>query len=128
MKGLSPKFPLTFNNVFGAYDLNQSYSDLVKQNLKNLILTSPGERVMDVNFGVGLRHYFFEQLTGQTSSLIATRIREQVSQYMPFVEILEIKFNPEENFGASPNLLYVQIHFAIQPLGQPGVLTIESST
>jgi len=53
--GLSPKLPLTVSEVFGPYNLNTNFEDLAKQNLKMLILTIPGERIMDPNFGVGLR-------------------------------------------------------------------------
>ncbi len=58
--GLSPKLPLTTSDVFGAYNLNTTFQEVAKQNLQMLVLTMPGERMMDVNFGVGLRRYLFE--------------------------------------------------------------------
>ena len=59
MRGLSPKLPLTRNSETG-YSLNKTYRDMVKQNIKMLLLTAPGERIMDSNFGVGLKTYLFE--------------------------------------------------------------------
>jgi phage baseplate assembly protein W len=54
MSGISPKLPLANNKVDGAYELNKTIKQSVNQNLKNLILTNPGERIMDPLFGVGL--------------------------------------------------------------------------
>ena len=31
---------------------------MIKQNLKMLILTNPGERVMDPEFGVGIKQFY----------------------------------------------------------------------
>ena len=61
MIGYSPKFPLQLDNYVGAYSLTQTVEEVIRQNLMNLILTAPGERIMDINFGVGMRHYLFEQ-------------------------------------------------------------------
>ena len=55
MSGLSPKFPLTYSGADGHYSLNKTYSSMIQQNLKNLVLTSPGERkfqclIFDINY------------------------------------------------------------------------------
>ena len=63
MDGIGPQLPLNKDHRFGLYSLVQSYKEEVKQNFKNLLLTSPGERMMDPDFGVGLRRYLFEQRT-----------------------------------------------------------------
>ena len=57
-KGLSPKLPLTKDPQDG-YALNKEYVELVQQNLKMILLTAPGERIMEPEFGVGLRNYLF---------------------------------------------------------------------
>ena len=60
MAGLTPKLPLTLGGDNGNYKLIKTYKNLIKQNFKNLILTAPGERIMDPNFGVGIRNFLFE--------------------------------------------------------------------
>ena len=59
MAGISPKLPLTRDKQDG-YALNKTELDSIKQNVKMVVLTSPGERVMDPSFGVGIRKYLFE--------------------------------------------------------------------
>ena len=56
--GLAPALPLTADEEDGHFTLLKSVLQTTEQNLKMLILTCPGERIMDINFGVGIRHYF----------------------------------------------------------------------
>lgn len=124
--GLSPKLPLVVGDVFGAYDLNTNFEDLAKQNLKMLILTIPGERIMDPNFGVGLRKYLFEQNISNTYSLVETRIFEQVQRYLNYIQIDDIQFQiPEDNPDIFPHSLSISISFTILPLQRSTALQID---
>tara|TARA_R100000808_G_C2148047_1_gene156113 strand:- start:779 stop:1174 length:396 start_codon:yes stop_codon:yes gene_type:complete len=126
MKGLSPKFPLVLNTAEITYQLNVSYKEMIAQNLKNLLLTSPGERVMEPNFGVGLRNYFFEPLLPETLIQIRENVYSQVGTYMPFVEIIDVEFFESDDVGANPNMLSVKIMYAITPLQEVDTLSINN--
>ena len=122
--GLAPLLPIESSR----FELITDYPTLVKQNLKMLILTTPGERVMDINFGVGLRRYLFEMNDKTTYQDIATRIRSQVSQYMSFVEVQKIEFDtPEDSPELFPNDLRMKITFKIVPLQMTGTLQIDTN-
>jgi hypothetical protein len=126
--GLSPKLPLVVSNVFGPYDLNTTYNELAKQNLKMLVLTSPGERIMMPEFGVGITSYLFENNGPDTYSTIAGRIRQQTQIYLPYIQIDSIDFSlPENNPDLFPNSLSVSILFTIIPLQQSDLLQIDIS-
>ena len=62
-KKLAPQFPLQINEETGAYTEYplEDLTKVVDQNLKMVLLTAPGERLMFPNFGVGMRRYLFEQ-------------------------------------------------------------------
>ena len=57
--GLTPKLPLVRDTI-NDFLLITDYKELVKQNLKNLILTNPGEKIMDADFGIGINRFLFE--------------------------------------------------------------------
>ena len=115
--GLSPQLPLVVDETFGAYNLNTDYKQVVTQNLKMLILTNPGERMMNPSFGVGLRRFFFENNNLSTYDAITDRIYSQVATYMKFVQINNITFStPENNPDLFPNTIAIQIQFTIVPL------------
>jgi hypothetical protein len=124
--GITPKLPLTTDYTFGVYNLITDYETLAIQNLKMLILTNPGERVMDPNFGVGIKRFLFEPATGPLYSEVSTRINHQVAKYLPFVEILGIDYGvPESAPDLFPHTLKVTIHFSIIPLQINTVLRID---
>jgi phage baseplate assembly protein W len=99
---------------------------MIKQNLKMLLLTSPGERIMEPRFGVGLRAYLFEQNTSLTHSSIETKINEQLNLYMPYVEIVELSFNDaSEESNISENYLNVKLEYFVKPLEELDVVDLD---
>jgi len=70
----------------------QSYQtiDQIKSNIKNLLLTRRGERLMHPTFGTSLYEALFEQNTDDLEIKVQTSIEESVAQWMPFVSIEEI--------------------------------------
>ena len=122
MSNYSPKLPLTLNPING-FENNQTVMSVVLQNLKMIVLTSPGERIMDPNFGVGIKQFLFEQNDSMTNSRIKARIINQVREYMPFVTIDKVSFSSETN---NPNVmsngLLVSIKYYIEPIGIEGTL------
>ena len=124
MSNYAPTLPLT-SDPSNGYENLQTIERVALQNLKMLCLTSPGERCMDPNFGVGIRNFLFEQNAPSTYSKIKTRVMRQAQEYMPFLEITEVKFDSEannDNFIA--NGLLITITFIITPLGRSSVLQI----
>ena len=85
----APAIPLRRDETDG-YRLVKSFEELAHQNLKMLILTVPGERMMDPNFGVGLKKYLFEQSTPLIHGDIETKIYSQVKGYLPYIKILSV--------------------------------------
>lgn len=103
-----PRLPLDIGNQYAHYDLIDKVKDLAKQNLKNIILTSPGERVYNIDFGVGARRVLFEQKS-TAEYYLKSKIKEQVAKYAPYIIIQDMIFMPDEEYN-SANL---KIKFAI---------------
>ena len=66
-----------------------------------VILTSPGERVMTPDFGVGIRNYLFAQNTPGTLEVIRNRIINQVATYLPYITIKDLQVSSPSVFGAT---------------------------
>lgn len=62
----------------------------VRSNLKNLLLTKKGERVMQPDFGTDLHRLLFDQLTEDTMDNVRLTINEAVERWMPFLEVREV--------------------------------------
>ena len=95
-------FPFNGNAVF-----NSSYttSDQVKSNLINVLLTEPGERIYEPNFGVGLKKLLFENQIKEDE--LEGRIKDQSALYVPEIDItnLVIQLIPDSH------TLYVRITY-----------------
>ena len=92
MPGFSPVIPLELDPSDG-FSLTKTYKEVGRQNLKALILTNPGERIMEPAFGAGIRRRLFEPKTGTTYAVIEAEILSQVASYLPYIKIRKIIFD-----------------------------------
>ena len=102
-QGLAVALPLYIDSIDGAYGLHKNLEKVVTQNLKMIILASPGERVMVPEFGVGIRRYLFDQNTPGTQATIDGLIRRQVATYLPYVVIDELSVSSPPIVGLNAN-------------------------
>jgi phage baseplate assembly protein W len=121
MYGFSPKLPLMTDKKDGAYMLNKTLVASIKQNFKVLVMTSPGERVMDINFGVGIRRYLFENFTPALEGSIRARINKQVKKYMPFVTIREVDISQSPS---NENRLNIKIKYFVEAISHTDELAL----
>lgn len=117
-EGLGVKLPLFVDLVDGAYGLHKDLEALAQQNLKTIILTAPGERIMIPDFGVGVRNYLFEQNSQGTQDTIRRAIRDQVAKYAPYIVIDELNVSSPPVVGGLPNeteqnMLNIYIRFRV---------------
>ena len=92
----------------GPAVFNQSFTtkEQVKSNLINLLLTSPGERLMNPTFGVGIRNLLFEQVIDQEQ--IKNRIIDGAQLYVPEIEVSQV-YVKRENNETTPEIHTVRI-------------------
>ena len=125
MAGFSPKLPLTLDPSDG-YTLNKTIKEVAKQNLKMLVLTNPGERIMNPSFGVGIRKFLFEFNGAETYNRISSAIQQQASIYLPYIRIDNVNYQvPENNPELFPHDLRVSITFTIIPLQKRATVEIQ---
>jgi len=81
---------LPFNGPAGPFNSTYSTKDQTKSNLINLLLTTPGERIMNPEFGCNLRRAIFEGINEDLTELIQNIISDSVSIFLPEVELTEV--------------------------------------
>tara|TARA_A100001515_G_C4494837_1_gene184598 strand:+ start:202 stop:603 length:402 start_codon:yes stop_codon:yes gene_type:complete len=115
MAGFSPRLPLALDSLNG-FALTQTIQEVAKQNLRMLVLTNPGERVMIPSFGAGVRQMLFEQQTPGVLDMIRERIVSQVKIYLPYIKIANVKiFNASDSksYNQDFNAVSVIINYSI---------------
>lgn len=88
-KAIGVRVPFTKKGVF---QFNYTTKDQIKSNLINLLLTSPGERYHQPNYGVGLREILFEQNTtvNERISTLKSKIDQNISFHLPQVRVEDL--------------------------------------
>lgn len=96
------RFPLGKGNILFK---KSSRKEVLKGQINQLLLTSPGERVFLPNFGIDLRSYVFEQLDDSLISDLQTKITNQIRLYVPNGEVVSIKVGFDEgHYSGIPTL------------------------
>ena len=91
----------------------------IKQAVKNLILTSPGEKPFQPLVGSSVKRLLFEPLDAFTADAVSEEIRTTINQYEPRVQLTNVDVTPI----FEGNKLNVSIEYRI--VGLPIVETIE---
>ena len=116
---------LSTSDEDGHYALNKTFLETTKQNFKNLLLTNPGEKIMDPAFGIGVAALLFEQDVEESREHMASIIYKQAETYLPYVVIEDLFFKGSEaGPDISPNSLSLTIQYRVSPLNQSDLLDI----
>ncbi len=65
-------------------------SDLITESLTRILLTNPGQRVMQPGFGVGIQQEIFALITPDVLQDLAVTIHSQLATYEPRVAVLDV--------------------------------------
>lgn len=103
---IAPQIPLEIDEERGKYK-EYAMTDLTKvvdQNIKMVLLTSPGERIMNPNFGVGMRKYLLK---------IKQQLIEERNLSRLYVKTLYLNFQHMFLILVYKNLTLVALHMKI---------------
>ena len=99
------EFPLGYSSE-GFFYKTKTVLQQAKANLRNLLLTTPGERIMQPEFGSQLKSIVFEQ--GQDiPNRVEETIRAAVDKYLAYININNI-FTIQDN-----NVINVSIEYSV---------------
>lgn len=103
-QAIGVKIPFDSPSVFTS---TFTTKEQVKYNLINLILTDPGEKILNPTFGVGLRRYLFEPEIDE--DILQDIIQTQITRNIPYVTLnnVAIQNDPDKNTS------YVTIDYSL---------------
>jgi phage baseplate assembly protein W len=94
----------------GLFGLTETTLEQAGHNIKNLLLTAKGERVMQPDFGSNLRSLLFEQQDENLNINIKEAIQEAMSTWLPYIDISNVNISQDET---KPNQMKVDIDFSL---------------
>ena len=89
---------LPLNSDIGGFKLNYLTEDQIHSNIRNLLLTMKGERVMHPTFGSDLYTLLFEPgLQEEIHAKATSTIQSALSEWMPFVTLKGVDVESVDN-------------------------------
>jgi phage baseplate assembly protein W len=113
MAGYSLKLPVATDPNDG-FALLQTSKEVALQNLKMVLYTEPGERIWNLDFGVGVKTYLFEQNTEYSRRQLEIKIERQINEYLPYINIVNLSVSTFED-----NEQFVKIILLFSLSGSP---------
>lgn len=109
IKNITPLYPIIYTEGHGYEEVpDDKPLEAVKFNLKNILLTNPGEKLSDPEFGVGLKMYLFELETSEKLQGLKQRIINQIQKYANYFSRLSVIVDTSKLYS---NTLTVRLEF-----------------
>jgi uncharacterized protein len=107
---------------------NQSFTtiDQLSSNIKNLLLTKRGERLMHPDFGSGLQEILFEPETDEIETKIEEAIIGTMGKWLPYVNIEQIDIDTSDSLKDT-NTVNVSLTFSIAGASELNTVTFNVS-
>jgi phage baseplate assembly protein W len=93
--------------------------DNVRESVRVILLTEPGERLMREEFGCGLKRFLFEPNTSTTRELIRERIIQAITRWEPRVTLQDVIVAADDE---NSRLVEISVLFRLVATQAPGRL------
>lgn len=89
------KFPVGVNPTTGRIAMSVHVED-IKESIRIIISTAPGERLMRPDFGCGIHDLVFSTISPPTIGLFESRVREAISKWEARVDIVSLDISSKD--------------------------------
>lgn len=91
-----------FKDISGSFLMNPLNNDLIAlknetaiaRSIRNIVLTQPGEKPFDPEFGSYVSNSLFENMSDVSADTIRSQIKESINLYEPRVNLIDVRVNP----------------------------------
>jgi phage baseplate assembly protein W len=83
------KFPVGVDPISGQIAMS-AYEQDIRESIRIIIVTAPGERLMRPDFGCGAHDLVFASISRITIGLVESRVRECLTKFEPRIDIVSL--------------------------------------
>lgn len=112
--GIGWTYPVAIDPLRGDIALSRYERD-IKEAIRIILETAPGERAMRPRFGCGIHALTFEEINATTIFAVEASVREALITYEPRIELISIVVDPRD---ALNGILLVAIQYRIRRTNQ----------
>ena len=122
-----------FKDISMSFEVNPINNDIIgvkndtaiSRSIRNLVLTTPGERFFNEDLGSGVSEVLFDTVDDISSAVIRDEIEQTIVRFEPRVKLQDVKVDPdydnnEFNVTVTYDIIGIdalpqQLNFALQP-------------
>jgi len=122
-----------FKDISMSFEVNPINADIIgvkndtaiARSIRNLVLTTPGERFFNEDLGSGVSELLFDTLDDISGAVIRDEIEQTIIRFEPRVKLTDVKVKPdydnnEFNVTVTYDIVGIdalpqQLNFALQP-------------
>ena len=122
-----------FRDISMSFEVNPITDDIIgvkndtaiARSIRNLVLTTPGERFFNEDLGSGVSEVLFDVLDDISGAVIRDEIEQTIIRFEPRVKLTDVKVKPDhDNNEFNVTITYdivgmdalpQQLNFALQP-------------
>jgi len=122
-----------FKDISMSFEVNPINADIIgvkndtaiARSIRNLVLTTPGERFFNEDLGSGVSELLFDTLDDISGAVIRDEIEQTIIRFEPRVKLTDVKVKPDyDNNEFNVTITYdivgidalpQQLNFALQP-------------
>ncbi len=82
-----------FNPLSGDL-ITLSNENAIARSVRNIVLTTPGEKIFDPDFGSNIGEILFENIDEITAVSIKEEVQNSIENYEPRVELIDVDVRP----------------------------------
>lgn len=95
------------------------YEDDIRQSIRIILETAPGERVMRPNFGCGIHDLVFAAIDSATLQRVRSVVEESLRRYEARVDVLGVTVDED---ATEQGVLLVEVEYRVRKTNQIGNL------
>lgn len=116
--------PLAIADVSGRLRQETDYDAYVRQLIRQVLLTAPGERINRPEFGAGVRRLVFAPLSTATASLAQTTVYQALDAWLGgLIRVEDVQVAVSE-----PGRLDITVTYILRARGERRFLNVEVAT
>jgi phage baseplate assembly protein W len=113
-----------FLDISSSFQVNPLNFDLISlknetaiaRSVRNLVLTTPGERFFNKNLGSRVSQSLFENIDDINASIIKDEITNTINNFEPRVELIEVFVSPDyDNYTFNVTIQYTIVGIDVLP-------------
>jgi phage baseplate assembly protein W len=103
-------FPVAVDAATGQIALSE-YEEDIRQAIRIILMTAPGERVMRPDFGAGLQEFVFASMSATTIGALQAAVQNALIKWEPRIQVLAINVTADHG---TLGKLFISIDYRVR--------------